>query len=79
MLLINKEFAIYVLFAFIISVPISYYAIDKWLDNFYNKIPISVLVFILGALFVYLIVVFTISWQTIRAVKRNPVKSLRYE
>ena len=65
--------------AFIIVVPIIYYSVKIWLDNFAYKINITIWPFIIGVAITLSIVLVTVFWQTIKAAKRNPVDSLRYE
>ncbi len=65
--------------AFVIAIPISYYALYKWLENFAYKIPLHLWIFVIGGIVVLLIALLTISFQTYNAARQNPVKSLRYE
>lgn len=76
---LSRQFAIWILIAFIIAVPASWYAMHRWLQHFAYRTEPSWWVFLL-ALFVSLFVAgITISWQTFKASTRNPVESLRYE
>jgi len=68
-----------VFIAFVLAVPISYFAINKWLENFAYKTFVSWWVFILAGLLVLLITIITVSWQAFFAARKNPVESLRYE
>ncbi|HZY78419.1 MAG TPA: ABC transporter permease [Cyclobacteriaceae bacterium] len=79
MVLITRQFVILVAIAFVIAVPLGYYAINKWLEGFeYRITPQWWIYAIAGG------VVITIAWivtsvQAIRAGMQNPVKSLRSE
>jgi len=77
--MLNLDFVKWVLIAFLIAVPIAYYSINKWLDNFAYKTPVSWWVFIAAGSLVLFITLTTVSWQTLKVAKRNPVDALRYE
>ncbi len=79
MLLLNKEFIWTVITAFIIATPIAYYSMTKWLENFAYKTALSWWIFALAGLSALAIALFTVSWQSWRAARRNPVEALRYE
>jgi putative ABC transport system permease protein len=79
LLLVSKEFLLLVGIAFIISVPVTWWAMNEWLKDFAYRINIGTGVFIAGGLSAILIAFFTISFQAIRAAVANPVKSLRTE
>ena len=78
-LLISKEFVILITIAFVLAVPLGYYAINKWLQDFAYRISISWWMFALAGILVISVVLLTMSSQTIKAAKTNPVKSLRSE
>jgi len=78
-LLLSKEFAKWVLLATVIAWPISYYAMEKWLQNFAYRIEIGLLIFPLTAILAFTIAILTVSYQAIRAALANPVEALRYE
>ena len=77
--LLNKDFIILVALAFIIAVPISWYAIHKWLQTFAYRTELSWWVFGLAGIITFGIAILTVSWQSWRAATRNPVEALRYE
>lgn len=62
-----------------ISLPLAYWILQKWLQNFIYQTTISWWLFGIAAIMVLIIIFLTISFQTIRAANRNPVESLRYE
>ena len=78
-MLLSKEFTKLVALAFLIAVPIAYFAIDTWLQNFAYRTDIGVVTFILTGSVALLIALFTVSYQTIRAALANPVDALKYE
>jgi putative ABC transport system permease protein len=77
--LLNKDFIKWVAIAFVIATPISYYIMNKWLENFAYKTELSWWIFALAGLLALGIALLTVSWQSWRAATRNPVKALRYE
>lgn len=79
MLMLNKDFSKWIIIAFIIAIPISYYAISKWLENFAYKTVLSWWVFALAGILALTVALLTVSWQTYRVASKNPVESLRYE
>jgi len=77
--LLNKDFIKWVIIAFVISLPIAYYAMNKWLENFAYKTELSWWIFALAGLLALGIALLTVSWQSWRAATKNPIESLRYE
>ena len=79
LVLLNKDFVIWVLVAFVIASPVAWYAMHKWLENFAYKTSLSWWIFALAGLLALGIALLTVSWQSWRAATRNPVEALRYE
>jgi putative ABC transport system permease protein len=77
--MLNKDFMIWVVIAFVIATPISLYIMLKWLQNFAYKTELSWWIFTLAGILALLITLLTVSWQSWRAATRNPVEALRYE
>ena len=77
--MLNKDFVKWVAIAFVIATPISYYAMNKWLENFAYKTELSWWIFALAGLLALGIALLTVSWQSWKAATRNPVEALRYE
>jgi putative ABC transport system permease protein len=77
--LLSKEFALLVLFANLFAWPISYFLMLKWLENFAYRVNIGFWIFIIAAIIAFVIALFTISFQAIKAAFANPIESLRYE
>ena len=65
--------------AFIIAAPFAYYFLNKWLQSFSYKTNIAWWIFVLSAVLAILISLITVSWYSIKAARKNPVNSLRYE
>lgn len=79
LLLLSKRTFYMLLLSNIIAIPISLYFMNKWLDNFAFKTNIGVLPSVLSFITVLTITLLTISYQSVKAAKANPVDSLRYE
>jgi putative ABC transport system permease protein len=77
--MLSKDFIKLVLIAIVLAVPIGWYAMDKWLQNYANRIHIQWWVFALAGFGAIVIAFITISFQSIKAALTNPVKSLRSE
>ena len=77
--LLSKDFLKLVVLAVIIASPLSFYAMNKWLQNFAYQTSITWQVFAITALIAVLIAFVTISFQAIKAAIANPVRSLRTE
>ncbi len=77
--MLNKDFMKWVILAFMIACPISFYTMNKWLENFAYKTMLSWWVFILSGVIVIFIALITISFHSWKAANKNPVEVLRYE
>jgi putative ABC transport system permease protein len=77
--LLNKDFIKWVALAFVLATPISYYAMNKWLEDFAYKTELSWWIFALSGILAFLIALTTVSWQSWKVARRNPVEALRYE
>jgi len=77
--LLSKEFLKLVFIAIVIASPITWFVMNKWLQDFAYRTNISWLVFVLTAIIAIGIALLTISFQAIKAALANPVKSLRTE
>lgn len=77
--LLNKDFLKWVVVAFIIAIPISWYATHRWLEGFAYKTAISWWVFVLAGLVTLCISLLTVSWQSFKAAVANPVEALKEE
>jgi putative ABC transport system permease protein len=79
LLLLTKEFVKWVIIANLIAWPVAWFIMDKWLQNFAYRIPISWWMFVLSGALALVIALMTVSFQAIKAATANPVESLRYE
>ncbi|WP_313491458.1 ABC transporter permease [Sphingobacterium multivorum] len=77
--ILSVDFMALVLCAVLISVPLAWYAMHRWVENFAYHITLDWWVFIVAAISALLVSFITISFQTIKAAILNPVDSLRDE
>ena len=77
--LLNKDFIKLVAIANIIAFPLAYIIINKWLSAFEYRITISFLPFALAISISLIIAILTVSLQSIKVAKANPVDALKYE
>jgi len=77
--LFSKDFLKLIFIAFLIAVPLAWYSMNHWLQDFAYKIDLSWWIFALAAGISILITLITVSQQAIKAAVANPVTSLRSE
>ena len=77
--ILSGEFIKLVIIAFIVAIPIAWWAVNKWLNGFAYRTAISWWIFALTAIIIILFSIITLSIQTIRSAVANPVDSLRNE
>jgi len=77
--ILSKDFLKLVCIALIVAVPAAWMVANKWLQNYPYRITIGWQIFAVAGFLVIFIALATISFQAIKAVIANPVKSLRTE
>ncbi len=77
--LVSKSYIRLILIALIVALPISWFGNNLWLQNFTYRVNFGVGTLFFGSLFIVLVSFLTILTQTMKAARRNPVESLRYE
>lgn len=77
--LLSRDFLKLVIIGFVVAVPIAWYTMNQWLEDFAYRIQIGAGVFLLAGLAAILIALATVSWQSVKAALANPVDSLRDE
>jgi putative ABC transport system permease protein len=77
--LMSKDFAKLVFVAFCLSLPLAYYAMVQWLQNFSFRAPIQVWIFLLAGAAAFAIAQLTVSFQAIKAANTDPADTLRFE
>ncbi len=74
---LSREFVKMSVIAFVIATPLAYFLAGQWLDSFAYKVGVGVMAFIVGGIVAITTVLITISYETIRAARVNPVETLR--
>jgi putative ABC transport system permease protein len=77
--LLSKDFLKLVLISFVIALPVGWYAVTRWLQDFAYRVEVKWWVYLVAAILAILVAFLTISFQTIKAALANPVKNLRTE
>jgi len=77
--MLSKDFVILVLISCLFAVPIAFYFMSQWLQNYEYRMDISWWTFVWAVAGALLITLLTVSFQAIKAANVNPVKSLRTE
>ena len=78
-IMFSKEFTLLISIAFIIAVPVAWYFMNNWLQNFVYRINLGVGVFVLAIVLSLIIAWVTVGYRALRAALANPVQSLRTE
>ncbi len=79
LILLSRDFALWIIIANVIAIPVVYYFMTGWLEEFAFRITISPLTFVIAGVTTILIALFTAAYQTLKAALSNPVDSLRDE
>ena len=77
--LFSKEFTILILVAFAVAVPVAYYLMSNWLDNFVFRVRMGPGVFALAILASVIVAWLTVGYKSVKAALTSPVKNLRSE
>lgn len=77
--LISRDFLILIMASFIVSTPICYFGLNRWLNTFANRMDLNVWLFIIPLIITLLLTGITIGILVVRAARQNPVDNLRYE
>jgi putative ABC transport system permease protein len=77
--LLNKKFTLLVIIALVISVPLSIYLLQQWLDGFAYKVELNVGLFLITGLISILIAWIAVSYHSLKAANINPTDTLKYE
>jgi len=77
--LLSKDFVFLVLIACIIAVPVAWYFLHEWLQNYQYRTSISWWIFVVAVLGALLVTLMTVTYQAIRAAVIKPVNSLKEE
>jgi putative ABC transport system permease protein len=77
--LLSEGFLKLVLIAFLIAAPLSYFAIERWLQDFAYRVHIGWPVFAAAGGIALIVALLTVSYQALEAALADPVKAIRYE
>jgi len=77
--MLSKDFVILVVISCLIAIPVAYYFLHNWLQNYEYRTEISWWIFAAAGIGALVITLLTVSFQAIKAAMANPVKSLRSE
>ncbi|OOG76386.1 ABC transporter permease [Algoriphagus sp. A40] len=77
--MLTTNFSKLVIVAFVIGAPISYWAMEQWLQSFAYQTELNPLIFLIAGLVTLAIALLTVSYQAFIAARTNPVKSLKSE
>ncbi len=77
--LLSREFVLYIALSSLIAFPIAYYATNQWLQTFAYRTELGIGTFLLGSFVLFLIVLTTVTTQTLKAARANPADALRDE
>lgn len=77
--MLSKDFIVLIVISCTIAIPLSFYFMNNWLQNYHYRIEISAWIFIAASISALLIALLTVSFQTLKVAIANPVDSLRAE
>lgn len=75
--LLSRDFVVLVVISLTVAIPISYYFMHKWLQDYSIRTRLSWWIFFAAGMGTLLITLVTVSFQSVKAAISNPVKSLR--
>ena len=73
---LNKVYLKVLLISFVISIPVSYYFMERWASNFMEKAPVGYLIYFVALLGISILTVGVVTFQSWRAANENPVDML---
>jgi len=79
LLLFSKEYVQMISLSLALAIPVAYYGVTQWLENFQEKIPLQWWLFVLPGAMVLAIALIVITARSMKTAKTNPIDSLRYE
>lgn len=77
--LLYKDFAILIIIAFVLAIPVTWYVISLWLQNFAFHIDIGILAFVMGGILSLAVGMLSISYHIVKVASSNPVDAIKYE
>jgi len=77
--LFTWKFVKWVIVSFVIACPVAWWVMNRWLQDFAFRVPLSAWIFILSGAIALVLVIITVSMITFRAATVNPAESIKYE
>jgi putative ABC transport system permease protein len=77
--MVTQNFVILVMISIVLAVPLGYYAMQTWLQNYEYRIPLTWDIFLIAGFAAIVIALLTVSYQSIKVAIANPVDRLRSE
>jgi putative ABC transport system permease protein len=77
--MLNMQFVKLVIIAIVVAVPLSYFAVGQWLDQFAYKIGFEVWTFLAGGIMALVVCCLTVAYHSLQASKTNPAETLKCE
>jgi putative ABC transport system permease protein len=77
--LLTRDIVLFIGVSLVIASPVAWYFTHRWLQDYVYRAPVGFWAFLLPGIVVLLLGMLTVSVQTIRAARANPVKNLRTE
>ena len=74
-----ESFMKWILLAFVLACPLAWYVVSHWLDGFAYRIDLNWWIFGIAGGFSAFIALIIVGWQSIKAARVNPVRSLKNE
>ncbi len=78
-ILLSKEYVKLVFLSIVLAVPLVWFFMTGWIESFPYRTTISPLIFVIAGFTILSVSLLTVSFQTIKAARTNPIDSLRYE
>jgi len=75
--MLSRDFVVLVIISCLIAIPVAWYFMKMWLSRFEYHTEVSWWVFAITCLLSVVVTLLTVSYQSIRAARMNPVNSLR--
>lgn len=77
--MLSWDFLKWILVAIVVACPVAWYLMRLWLDTFAYHVTLGADVFLLAALLAISIALLTVTGQSLKVARANPIDSLRYE
>jgi putative ABC transport system permease protein len=78
-LLLSREFVVWILISNILAWPVAWYVMNDWLDNFAFHTEMPLTYFLIAGAVTFLIASITVGFHAVKATRTNPVESMKYE